>query len=648
MEYGYKGKILTIDLFTHRMDNWQPERTFYRRYVGGRALGLYYLLKELRAGVDPLSAENILIFATSPTVGAPFPGNARHSVVAKSPLTLGFGESEAGGFWGPELKKAGCDAVVIKGKAAHPTYVLIEEGDVSLADAREVWGKTIPECLEIFRAKHKEAQVLCIGPAGEHLVRYAGISAGAHNMNGRMGLGAVMGSKNLKALVVNGTEPVRVYEPERLKEVAKWFAENFLNDPTNRLLNEAGTAGAVEIYDELGSLPSYNFKYGTIKHANKISGYTWKSEGQMVGARSCFACPVACRKVAKFRNPFAKDDRVVTSHLAEYESIAALGSNCGITEGSAVLALSARCDELGLDTISTGDVLAFIMECEEKGLLKDQKWKELKDLTFGNAAKAYELIGKIAYREGIGDLLAEGVRRIANEVGPAAAAFAMHVKGEEIALQEPRGQKIGAALGYAVAPQGGDHIQMEHDFQFAAPSPFLESVEPFGIVEPIPAMDLGPEKVRLFVFNQALWSLYNVFDLCLFVAPPGHTYRLNHLLEIIHAVTGWNTSWAELLDIGKRALTMARCYNLREGLDASDDWLPERFFEPLQGGSSSGNNIPKDALRKAIQTYYALMGWDPKTGIPTAATLHYFGLSWLLNDAEIQELLAHQEGESSR
>lgn len=640
MPYGYQGRILHVNLTNGKIWEEEPGEDFYRKYVGGRSLGLYYLLKNLPPGIEPLSPENILVLATSPTVGAPFPGNARHSVMAKSPLTLGFGESEAGGFWGPELKKSGYDAVVIRGAAENPTYILIDDGDIKLFNAQDLWGKGIQETREILRRRHDKAQVLCIGPAGEHLVRYASISAGPHNMNGRMGLGAVMGSKNLKAVVVKGTKATKLYDLETVKEMSRWFVQHFREDPTDRLLNEAGTAGGVELYNELGSLPAFNFKSGTIEGADKLSGFTWKREGLMTEASSCFACPVACRKTVRFQSPFERG-RWVTSHSAEYESLAALGSNCGITEGREVLALAALCDDLGLDTISTGDVIAFLMECAEKGLLTGGMWEEAHKvkLAFGNASAAYWLITKIAYREGIGHLAAEGIKRLCEKIGPAAKSFAMHAKGEEIALQEPRGQKVGAALGYAVAPQGGDHIQMEHDFQFAAAGPFLESMEPFGIIEPIPAVDLGPKKVRIFVVNQILWSLYNVFDICIFVGPPGHTYRPDHLLNIIRAVTGWNTSWVELFDIGRRSLTLARCFNLREGFSAADDWIPDRFFEPLEGGASAGNAISKEKLKKAIKLYYSLMGWDAVSGVPTEATLHYLDLSWLLDDPEIRSLV---------
>ncbi|MBC7109113.1 MAG: aldehyde ferredoxin oxidoreductase family protein [Methanomassiliicoccales archaeon] len=643
MPYGYRGRILHINLASGETWEERPTEVFYRKYVGGRSLGLYYLLKFLPPGIDPLSPENLLVLATSPTVGAPFPGNARHSVVAKSPLTLGFGESEAGGFWGPELKKAGYDAVVIHGAAKQPIYVVIDDGDVELLSAQHLWGKGTQETRELLQQHYDKAQVLCIGPAGEHLVRYASISAGPHDMHGRMGLGAVMGSKNLKAIVVRGTKAINLYDPETVKELAKWFAQHFKADPTNRLLNETGTAGAVELYNELGSLPAFNFRYGTIEGAEKLSGYTWRSKGLIIGAHSCFACPVACRKTVRFESPFEKD-RWITSHSAEYESLAALGSNCGITEERELLALTALCDDLGLDTISTGDVIAFLMECVERKLLKGKMWEELQKakLTFGNASAAHWLIKKIAYREGVGRLAAEGVKKLCEMIGSAAKSFAMHVKGEEIALQEPRGQKIGAALGYAVAPHGGDHIQMEHDYTFATESPFLQSMEPFGIIEPIPPMDLGPKKVRLFVMNQILWSLYNVFDICIFVGPPGHTYRPDHLLTIIRAVTGWKTSWVELFDIGRRSLTMARCFNLREGFSAKDDWLPDRFFEPLKGGASAGNSVPRKELKRAVKIYYSLMGWNPINGVPTEATLYYLDLDWLLDDPKIRDLVTRR------
>lgn len=639
MGYGYKGQILHVDLTSSEVRKERPGKNFYRKYVGGRSLGLYYLLNGIQPGIDPLSPANILVCATSPTVGVPFPGNARHSVVAKSPLTLGFGESEAGGFWGPELKKAGYDAVIVRGKARHPVYLHIEDTEVYIRSAREIWGATTGGTIKMLQERHGKVQVLCIGPAGEHLVRYAAIAAGAHNVNGRMGLGAVMGSKNMKAVIVKGSEPIEVNDPSSIASLARWFAEHFRADPINQLLSEVGTAGGVEVYNELGSLPTFNFKCGAIDGADTLSGFTWKRDGLMVGKRTCFACPVACRKVARFRSPFKKGNPWISAHSAEYESLAALGSNCGITGSREVLALAALCDDLGLDTISTGAVVAFLMECNEQRLFKEKDWGGIRELHFGKALAAYQLIEKIAYREGVGDLAAEGVKRLAEKIGSTAKDFAMHVKGEELAVQEPRGQKMGAALGYAVAPQGGDHIQMEHDFQFAAAGPFLESMEPFGIIEPVPSMSLEPAKVRLFTLNQILWSLYNVFDICIFVGPPGHTYRLEHLLKIIRAVTGWNTSWVELLDIGKRALTMARCFNMREGFSNVDDWLPKRFFEPLQSGNSAGNAVSEDKLRKAIQMYYILMGWSLVKGVPTEAMLYYLDLDWVLADANFRKLL---------
>lgn len=628
-KFGYIGKILRIDLSRADVTWEEPDQVFYRRYLGGRALGLYYLLRELEPRVDPLGKDNLLVFATSVLTGAPFPGNSRFSAISKSPLTNGFGEAEAGGYWGPELKRAGFDAIVIKGKAPTPVYIWINNGKVAIKDASHLWGKDALETQDLIRQElnNRGARVICIGKGGENLVRYAAIAAGENDFLGRMGMGAVMGSKNLKAIAVKGTrENIKIKDLDLVKEISDWFLENYKKDSIDSLLHEFGTAGAVTLYADMGALPTRNFREGIIDDAHRLSGAYMKENGIMVGRRSCYACPVACRKLAIVEEPglFKTDG---TCSGPDYESIAALGSNCGINDPKAVVKANDLCSRYGLDTISTGDCIAFALECAESGLIEGEV--DGIEIKFGSSDAVIRLIEMIGNRRGVGDLLAEGVKRAAQKIGSEASKFAIHGKGQEVALQDPRGGKIGAALGYAVGPTGGDHIQMEHDFQFESEGNFLDSLRPLGIVQPIDAMELSAEKVRLFVINQKIWSFYNVLDLCIFVGLPGHTFRLKHLVALVDAVTGWESSAVELMEAGERALTMARCFNLREGFTKEDDWIHERFFQPIKGGASEGNAVPREKLEEAISTYYDLMGWDAETGIPKRSTLVRLGLSWV-------------------
>ena len=627
MPYGYHGKILRVNLATGTVWAENPDELFYRTYVGGRSMGLYYLLKETHAGLDAYDPQNLLILATSPVTGAPFPGNARASAVGKSPLTGGFGEAEAGGGWGPELKFAGWDAIVISGAARQPVYLWVKDASVELRPAEHLWGKDTVVAREMVQAELQEprAKVLTIGPAGENRVRYALIAAGPHDVMGRTGLGAVMGSKNLKAVAVRGTGEVSVAAPERLKEIVRWFASRFKDDPTNWFLWKYGTMGGPKLYGDMGALPTNNFKYGVMDGMERISAEHFQSAGYYIARTSCPACPVACRKETMVKEgPFKTEGKV---HGPEYETLGSIGSNCGVNDPEAVLRAAELCDRLGVDSISAGVTIAWAMECGERGVLPEVV--EGLKLEFGNGETLCQMIERISKREGIGDLLAEGVKRASAAVGKGSEEWAVHSKGMEVAAQDPRGFKIGAALGYAVGPTGGDHIQMEHDFQFETEkSKFFRDFQSLGLLKPVNSMDLGPEKVHLFTINQKVWSLYNCLDICIFVAAPGHTYTFRHIRDIVEAVTGWETSEAELLSMGERALTLARVYNLREGLTVDDDRLPQRLLEPISRGHADGNKVDAELLQEAVRGYYILMGWNEQ-GVPERITLESLGVGWV-------------------
>lgn len=630
MPYGYWGRIARIDLTSGSIRYEEPGWQFYRRYLGGRNIALHYLLQELAPGTDPFGPENKLVIATSVITGTDFPGSSRFTVAAKSPLTGGYGESEAGGWFGPELKKAGFDALIIEGKAPRPVYIWVHDGHIEIRDADHLWGKSIGDGWEMLRKEIGDplVRVLQIGPAGERRVRFACIASDLRNFCGRSGLGAVMGAKNLRAIAARGTYKVPVYDKDALKELILWFGRNFRKNPGIVEKQKLGTALNVLPLNEMGLLPTRNFREGSFEGAESISGEALR-ERFLLRGEGCRACPVACKRVV--RGP-GIDGRYGGP---EYESIGSLGSNCGVADLAAVCKANEVCNRYGLDTISTGVAIAFAMECFEKGLLTKEETEDL-ELRFGNAEALIAMCEKIALRQGIGDLLAEGSWRAAQTIGKGAERLTMTVKGQEMPAHEPRG-KWGVGLGYAVSPTGADHLQAAHDTWFDRP-PNLEEeytyidvsdLWPFGVYQPVSAETLGPDKVRMFTFLQRWWSLHNVLDLCIFVSAPEYRMtNLCHLAHLVRASTGWNVNVWELLRAGELGITMARAFNVREGFGSKDDRLPQRFFESMTylGGKRAG--ISREEFERAVSLYYALMGWD-REGIPQEWKLVDLGVPWI-------------------
>ena len=624
MPLGFNGQILRVDLTKRRIDVEKPDEIFYRKYFGGRNMASYYLLKELQPRVDPLSPENILIFAASPITGVPVPGVCRYSVASKSPLTGAYGESEAGGFWGPELKFAGYDAIIVRGKASDPAYLWVHDGQAEIRDAAHLWGKTTGETQENIRKELGDSlvRVATIGPAGENLVRYACVLNELKHANGRTGMGAVMGSKNLKAIAVRGHKKVEMKDPDGVLEIGKWFSENYIRNEINSLLQDTGTSGGVVSVNEIGLLPTRNFREGYFEAAESISGQKMK-ENILVGREGCYACPVRCKRVVASTDTYTIDPNYGGP---EYETVAALGSNCGISDLSAVAKGNELCNKYGMDTISTGVTIGFAMECYERGFISKDETGGI-ELRFGNSEAMVKLVEMIALRKGFGDLLAEGVMRASDRIGKGSEKFAVHVKGQEAPMQEPRG-KVGTGIGYAVSPTGADHTQAEADNCFASKTIFLEHLYSLGILEPVDPLDLGPRKIRLFIHLQLLWSFYQSSGICIFVGAPGRTFPLNSLIRLVKAVTGWETSAWELMKVGERGVNLTRCFNIREGFTRKDDWLPDRFFEPLEGGPLSGQKISREEFQRALSDYYEMMGWNRDTGMPAISKLEELDIGW--------------------
>lgn len=607
MLYGWQGKILRVDLSTRKILGEEPDKFFYRLYWGGGCVGAYFLLRELTPGLDPFHPDNLLIFASGPATGTFLPGFAKHSVIAKSPLTGGIGESQAEGFWGVELKKAGFDALIVKGKAEHPVYLWIKDNGAQLKDARQLWGSSTGEAYKRIKEKtHPEAKVALIGPAGEMLVRYASIVNDLIYPNFRMGMGAVMGSKNLKAVAVKGDGKFKVKDQEVLDGIVRDYKRHFLDELIPHLQFEYGTAGAVKMVQDDGQLVTCNFLTGVIDGWEDMPGSPgYKSFFK--GKQGCFQCPTHCKHLIKS----ATRGKVSLEGIyggPEFDAAVALGSNCGIKDTFTVLRACELCNKYGLDPTSLGGTIAFAMECLEKGLIKKEDVGGL-DLKFGNADALLKVIELIAYRREVGEILSEGSLRAAQKWGKDCLSFAMQSKGKELAMHDPRA-KAALGLGYAVSPIGPDFAVIEHDSDFdgSAPQKFIDDAGPIGIYERLPAENLSEKKVRMLYNLQLYWSCLEVICGCIFALGPVRYMKIRHLVEAMRATTGWETSLWELMKVGERRINMFRVFNLREGFTYKDDGLPERMFQPIQSGPRKGQRLGRDEFERARTLYYEMMG----------------------------------------
>ncbi len=617
---GYTGKILRVDLTTGKTSVDEPDERFYRQYFGGTALIGYYLLKELAPGIDPLGPENKLVFTAGVITGLPAAGCGRSGVGAKSPLTGAWGDAQAGGFWPAELKRAGWDGIIIEGKADKPVYLWINDDAVEIRDASHLWGKLTADVEKQLRNElgGKRVKITQIGPAGEKLVRLAGIANDINRYYGRCGLGAVMGSKMLKAIAVRGSKSVKVADQAKVRGIARNMAE-FIKTKMGGM-TEYGTSGGVPGLQAMGILPTLNFREGQFDDFEAISGKT-QAETILVDRDNCTACSINCKRVVEVGAPY-NVDRVYGG--PEYETIGSLGSLCGIGDLKAIANGNQSCNSLGLDTIGTGTTIAFAMECFENGLLTKEDTGGI-DLRFGNAEAMMKMVGMIGRREGLGDILAEGAHRAAKKIGKGAEKFAMVIKGQELPMHDPRG-KVGLGIGYAVSPTGADHMHNMHDPEFARVNSTMSAL---GILEPSPADDLSPTKVRMFRYLVNWAHFKNCASWCMFVP-----YDPNGMSELVNAATGWKTSAWELMKVGERAMVLARLFNAREGLTTKDDRLPERLYSGVSTGPQAGKGMDRAAFQEALNNYYAMCGLDAKTGGPTAATLHELDRGWAVAELD--------------
>ncbi|CEP67246.1 Aldehyde ferredoxin oxidoreductase, C-terminal [Moorella glycerini] len=608
MNDGYGGTILKIDLTTLNIEKIPMPKNLKHNFLGGNGFGIKYLYDLLPAGIDPLSPANVLIFAVGPATGTLIPTASRFAVVTKSPLTGLFIDSYAGGHWGSELKYAGYDAIVITGRAPHPVYLYINNDHVELKEATHLWGKTTYATEEIIRKdlQNHELKVAVIGPAGENKVKMASILAGTR-VAARGGVGAVMGSKNLKAIAVRGTRGVKVADPEGLINFFREYMAKFKANPlTGKDRPRYGTTGGPANNNVLGILGTRNWQKETFEYATDISGpKIIDEEGRLIRSTACLACPLNCGKVLQGK---LKDQEIINEG-PDYETLYSFGSMCEVNSFDFILAADRLCDEYGLDTISTGVTIAFAMECFEKGLITAQDTGGLK-ITFGDPEIILTLIEQIAYRKGFGEILAEGSKRVSQIIGRGTEQYAMQVKGLEPAGHSARGLK-GMALGYATSNRGGSHLD------------YRPVVERSGKAD-----RFSPEgKGKIVKENQDMSTIGDSLVICRFTEPVFGFFLGKPYVDIVNLTTGRNLDLVELRLIAERIYTLERLFNVREGVTRAQDTLPQRFLqEPIPGGPSRGCVVRLEELRQMLDEYYQARGWDVKTGIPTKETLEKLGL----------------------
>jgi aldehyde:ferredoxin oxidoreductase len=597
---GWIGKLLRVDLTKGKWKVEELDQKLAAKFIGGRGLGSKILFDEIDPKIDPFSPNNKLIMATGPLTGTSAPCAGRYMAIAKAPLTGTIGCSNSGGHFGAELKFAGFDLIIFEGKAKEPVYLYIEDGKVELRDAKSIWGKTTHEATDqILSETDMDARVACIGPAGEKLVRYACIINDKHRAAGRSGVGAVMGSKNLKAVVVKGSGSVTVADKEAFKKATlDGFQKIKANPVTSTGLPAYGTAVLVNIINASGVFPTRNFQQSVFEGAEKISGEVL-AEDILVRNRACFACPIGCGRVVKVTNPKYE----CFGEGPEYESDWSMGACCGIDNLDAIGKGNYLCDILGLDPISAGVTIACGMELFEKGIISS---KEVgRSLHFGDADAMVEMVRAIGYREGFGDVLAEGSYRLAEKYRH--PEYSMSVKKQEFPAYDGRGAQ-GMGLQYATSNRGACHVRG-----------YMTSPEILGSpvkLDPFETKD----KASWDKIFQDLTAALDSSGICLFT-----TFAIGgpEIAEYLKAATGMEINADELMKIGERIWNLERLFNLKAGLTGKDDTLPERLLkEPISSGPAKGKVVELD---KMLPEYYQLRGWD-NGGIPTKEKLKELGL----------------------
>ncbi len=629
MPCGYHGRILHVNLSTGKIEVEQPPESFYRRYMGGSAMGVYYVLREVPKGADPLSPDNVLTIFDSVVTGASISGQSRICVNAKSPMSGAIGDSQAGGFFPAEFKFAGYDGLVVRGKASKWVYLTIIDGKAELHDASHLVGKVTGEVDAQLKQEvgDPRAQVMQIGPAAEKGVRFSAIVNMANRMNGRTGMGLVMASKNLKAIVVRGKAKPAVADQKALSAINKRGPDGVKANADMDGLAKFGTAVVVMYNNMIGTLPTRNYSEGQFEGADPISGEKM-AETILKTRDTCYACVVKCKRVVEITEGKYKFDPLYGG--PEYETIGLFGASCGIKDLAAIAQAHLICDMHGVDTITCGATMAFAMECFERGIIGLEQTDGI-ELRFGNADAMLEALLHIVNRTGkLGPVLSEGSARAAQIWGNGAEKLLTTVKNQEAPAHMPQAKR-SLGLIYAVNPFGADHQSSEHDpyYEEGVADFNLNYLKEMGLGTPQPPRSLGPEKVRFAYLTEAFYSMMDTLTVCQFVYGPAWClYGPNDTAAMVRAVTGWDVTVEELLTVGKRRMNLMRTFNAREGFGRKDDRLPDRLHQALVGtGPTTGVSATREEFESALDEYYRLAGFT-REGVPTSDTLNALDIGW--------------------
>ncbi len=615
---GYHGKLLRVNLSQGSITEEEIPENMHRKYLGGAGLATKYLWDEVPKGADPLGPDNKLIFMAGSLTGVVAPSTGRFSVVAKSPQTGIWGQANSGGRWGVDFKKCGYDGIIFEGISPKPVCLVVEDNKAELKDAEHLWGKNVPETTGLLKEElGNKFNVACIGPAGEKQVIYAAIMNDLGRAAGRCGLGAVMGSKNLKAIAVRGSIQTPVSKPEEFKVHSKKQYELMDEAMLKMAMQAFGTSVVLDLVSVRGGFPTRNWQTGIFEQSDDINGPAI-SDKILSKNVTCFACPIECGRGTEIREGKFKGHK---GEGPEYETVGTFGGMCSVNDLEAITMAGYLCNDYGIDTISAGSTIAFAMECYEKGILTDSDTGGIA-INFGDPDIIVDLVHLIARREGIGDLLAGGTMRMSEKLGQGSEDFAMHVKGLELPAYDSRAVQM-TGLTYATANRGGDHITAYVQGPTFVDSPFL-IIEDSEIKDPFVA---DPEEVKVAIDLEDMLTTFDCVGACKFM---GLCLNADDWVKLVNLVTGWNLSTAEYKQAGERVYNLARAFSNREGLTAADDTLPKRLLEePMPEGPAEGH---VNELPILLDKYYLLRSWDKKTGKPTPEKLSELGLNEVIQE----------------
>lgn len=621
---GYAGQILYVNLSDGSMVKKPLEREFVLKYIGGRGFSSRILWEELGPHLDPFSPENVLILAAGPLSGTPAPSASRLIIAAKSPMTGGIGDASSGGYFAPELKYAGFDAIVFKGRSPEPVYLWVEDGKAELRSAKRLWGRKIHETSELLKEEigDEDIHICAIGPGGENRVRYACVVTDEEGVNGRTGVGAVMGSKNLKAVAVRGSLDVRIADPRRFRKGIDAYRETLTGEVWTEVLRRLGTPNLVEHRQRLGIWGAKNFQRATIDEWRNISGEAFR-EKFLVKVMGCMGCVVRCRRYSAIKEgPFAP----IYTKGPEYDTINPLGAKPYITDPAVILRAHHLCDEYGIDEQSAGSSIAMAMELYERGILKKDQVDGV-ELVFGNGEALLHFIEKIPYRQGFGDLLAEGTKIMGERLK--VPYYAIHVKGLEVDASDPRSLPT-RALTYAVATRGSCHLRgFPYIDEFIKP----EEAQAFFGMAAVSDLKALEGKGKMVAWSENWITVANLLGLCVFAWYRSRSFPMliKRGLEIANelyiAATGLPMTGQGLYECGERVYNVEKLFNLREGFGRESDYPPDRFFkEEMPDGPGKGSKLRREDYDLLLDEYYEARGWDRKTGVPTPEKLESLGL----------------------